>query len=66
MRRPPPIAALFTVLTAGLTLIALAAWGGGAHVPALAAAVLALWMAGLVLRLLFGGRRPRGEDSSIR
>ena len=41
VRRPPPIAALFTVLAAGLALIAVAAWGGGAHVAALAAAVLA-------------------------
>ena len=52
MRRPPPIAGLFTVLAAGLALIAAAAWNGGARVPALAAAVLALWMAGLVFRLL--------------
>ena len=28
VRRPPPIAALFTVLAAGLALIAVAAWGG--------------------------------------
>ena len=32
VRRPPPIAALFTALAAGLALIAVAAWGGGAHV----------------------------------
>jgi hypothetical protein len=66
VRRPPPIAALFTLLAAGLALIAVAAWGGGAQVPAFAAAVLATWMAGLALRTL---RRPRGssgEDSSIR
>jgi hypothetical protein len=65
MRRPPPIAGLFTVLAAGLALIAVAAWGGGARVPALAAAVLAVWMAGLALRLLLGVR-PRGRDSRIR
>jgi integrase/recombinase XerC len=52
VRRPPPIAALFTVLAAGLALIATAAWGGGAHVAAVAAAVLAIWMAGLVVRLV--------------
>ena len=66
MRRPPPIAALFTVLTAGLALIAIAAWRGGARVPAVAAAVLAVWMAGLALRLIVGPRRAREEDSSIR
>ncbi|HEY3612606.1 MAG TPA: hypothetical protein VGK92_02825 [Gaiellales bacterium] len=65
MRRPPPIAALFTVLAAGLALIAVAAWGGGATVPALAAAVLAVWMAGLVLRLVFGPRKPPSGDSRI-
>jgi hypothetical protein len=66
VRRPPPIAGLFTVLAAGLTVIAVAAWDGGARVPALAAAVLALWMAGLALRLLLGPRRRSGEDSRIR
>jgi hypothetical protein len=66
VRRPPPIAGLFTVLAAGLTLLAVAAWGGGARVPALAAAVLAAWMAGLALRLLVGPRRPRREDTRIR
>jgi hypothetical protein len=65
VRRPPPIAGLFTVLAAGLTLIAVAAWGGGAKVPAFAAAVLALWMAGIVLRLLFGPRRRPPDDSRI-
>jgi hypothetical protein len=65
MRRPPPIAGLFTVLAAGLALIAVAAWNGGARVPALAAAVLALWMAGLVFRLLRGTRRPPPGDSRI-
>jgi hypothetical protein len=54
VRRPPPIAALFTLLAAGLALIALAAWGGGAPVPALAAAVLAAWMGGIALRTLRG------------
>jgi hypothetical protein len=65
VRRPPPIAGLFTVLAAGLALIAVAAWGGGAKVPALAAGVLALWMAGLALRLLVGPRRPPPDDSRI-
>ena len=45
VRRPPPIAGLFTLLAAGLAVIAVAA-GGGAKVPAFAAAVLAAWMAG--------------------
>jgi hypothetical protein len=66
MRRPPPIAGLFAVLAAGLTLIAVAAWGGGARVPALAAAVLAAWMAWLALRLLIGPRGPKREDTRIR
>jgi hypothetical protein len=66
MRRPPPIAGLFTVLAAGLALIAVAAWGGGARVPAVAAAVLATWMAWLALRLLTGPRKPRREDTRIR
>jgi hypothetical protein len=65
MRRPPPIAGLFTVLAAGLAAIAVAAWNGGARVPALAAAVLATWMAGVVLRLLRGTRRPPSDDSRI-
>jgi hypothetical protein len=54
VRRPPPIAALFTLLAAGLALIAVAAWNGGARVPALAAAVLAAWMGGLALRTVRG------------
>jgi hypothetical protein len=66
VRRPPPIAALFVLLAAGLALIAVAAWGGGAHVAALAAAVLAAWMGGLALRTLRGPRRRSGGDSSIR
>ena len=66
VRRPPPIAALFVLLAAGLALIAVAAWGGGAHVAALAAAVLAAWMAGLALRTLRGPRRRSRGDSSIR
>jgi hypothetical protein len=65
VRRPPPIAGLFTALAAGLTLIAVAAWNGGARVPAFAAAVLALWMVGLVIRLLRGPRRPPPGDSRI-
>ena len=32
VRRPPPIAALFTLLAAGLALIAAAAWDGGAPI----------------------------------
>ena len=52
VRRPPPIAALFTLLAAGLALIAVAAWDGGAPIPAVAAAVLAAWMAGIALRTL--------------
>jgi hypothetical protein len=39
-------ALLFAALSAGLALIALAAWRGGAVPIALAALVLALWMAG--------------------
>jgi hypothetical protein len=66
VKRPPPIAALFCALAAGLALIAVAAWGGGAPVPALAAGVLAAWMAGLALRALRGPRGASGEDSSIR
>jgi hypothetical protein len=65
MRRPPPIAGLFAVLAAGLGLIAVAAWNGGARVPALAAAVLATWMAGLVVRLLRVPRRRPPDDSRI-
>jgi hypothetical protein len=56
VRRPPPIAALFVLLAAGLALIAVAAWNGGARVPAFAAAVLAAWMAGLALRSIAGPR----------
>jgi hypothetical protein len=66
VRRPPPIAALFALLSAGLTVIAIAAWGGGAHVAALAAAVLAAWMAGLVVRLVAPPRKPSEDDPRIR
>jgi hypothetical protein len=66
MRRPPPIAALFTALAAGLALIAVAAWGGGAHVAALAAGVLSAWMAGLVVRLVAPARKRREDDPRIR
>ncbi|HET6171572.1 MAG TPA: hypothetical protein VFD90_03130 [Gaiellales bacterium] len=66
MRRPPPIAALFTVLAAGLTVIAVSAWGGGAHVAAVAAAVLAVWMAGLVVRLVVPPRKRSGNGPRIR
>jgi hypothetical protein len=65
MRRPPPIAALFVLLAAGLALIAVGAWRGGADVPAFAAAVLAAWMAGLALRALRRPSRVR-EDTRIR
>jgi hypothetical protein len=66
VRRPPPIAALFTVLAIGLGVIAKAAWGGGAHVAALAAGVLALWMAGLVVRLVRPPQKRSGSDPRIR
>ena len=66
MRRPPPIAALFTALAAGLALIAVAAWGGGAHVAALAAGVLSAWMAGLVVRLVIPPRKRPEDESRIR
>ena len=66
MRRPPPIAGLFTVLAAGLALIATAAWGGGAHVAAVAAAVLAIWMAGLVVRLVMPPKKRPEDESRIR
>jgi nucleoside permease NupC len=66
VRRPPPIAALFTVLTAGLAVIAVGAWGGGAHVAAVAAAVLAAWMAGLVVRLVMPPRKRAEDDPRIR
>jgi hypothetical protein len=65
VRRPPPIAALFTVLTIGLAVIARAAWGGGAHVAAIAAAVLAAWMAGLVVRLVVPPRKRSGNGPRI-
>ncbi len=66
MRRPPPIAGLFTLLAAGLALIAVAAWGGGASVPAFAAAVLAAWMAGLAYRSIRRPKKRTADDSSIR
>jgi hypothetical protein len=66
VRRPPPIAALFTLLAAGLAVIAVGAWGGGAHVAAVAAAVLATWMGGLVVRLLVPRRKASGDDPRIR
>jgi hypothetical protein len=66
VRRPPPIAALFTVLAAGLALIAVAAWRGGAHVAALAAAVLATWMTGLVVRLVMPTSKRPDDESRIR
>jgi hypothetical protein len=61
-----PIAGLFVLLAAGLALIALAAWRGGARVPAFAAAVLAAWMGGLALRSIRAPRNRTGGDSSIR
>jgi hypothetical protein len=66
VRRPPPIAALFTVLAAGLTVIAVGAWGGGAHVAAVAAGVLAVWMAGLAVRLVVPPRKRPRNDPRIR
>jgi nucleoside permease NupC len=66
VRRPPPIAALFTVLAAGLAVIAVGAWGGGARIAAVAAAVLAAWMGGLVIRLLVPRRKPSEDDPRIR
>jgi hypothetical protein len=47
---------LFVLLAAGLALIAVAAWNGGARVASFAAAVLAVWMAGLALRSFRGPR----------
>jgi hypothetical protein len=66
VRRPPPIAGLFTLLAAGLAVIALAAWGGDAKVPAFAAAVLAVWMAGLAFASIRRRKKPSADDSSIR
>jgi fatty acid desaturase len=66
VRRPPPIAGLFALLAVGLAVIAIAAWGGGAKVPAFAAAVLAVWMAGLVCTSIRGRKKPTSDDSSIR
>jgi hypothetical protein len=66
MRRPPAIAGLFALLAAGLAVIALAAWDGGARVPAFAAAVLAAWMAWVALKTLRRPTRPPREDSKIR
>jgi hypothetical protein len=66
VRRPPPIAVLFTLLAAGLAVIAVGGWRGGAHVAAVAAAVLAAWMAGLVVRLLVPPRKRSDDESRIR
>jgi peptidoglycan/LPS O-acetylase OafA/YrhL len=66
VRRPPPIAGLFALLAVGLAVIAVAAWDGGAKVPAFAALVLAAWMAGIVLKMVLGLRRRPPGDSSIR
>jgi hypothetical protein len=65
VRRPPPIAGLFSLLAVGLAMIAVAAWNGGAKVPAFAAIVLAAWMAGIVVKLVLAPRRrpPRKIDS---
>ena len=64
MRRPPPIAGLFSLLAVGLAVIAVAAWNGGAKVPAFAAIVLAAWMAGIVVKMVLAPRRqpPRKID----
>jgi hypothetical protein len=66
VRRPPPIAALFTLLAAGLAVIAKAAWAGGAPIPAVAAGVLAAWMATLVVRLVLPPRKRSADDPRIR
>ena len=62
MRRPPAIAGLFTLLALGLAVIALAAWNGGATVPAFAAVVLAAWMAGIVVKMVLAPRRRPPAD----
>lgn len=62
MRRPPAIAGLFTLLALGLAVIALAAWNGGANVPAFAALVLAAWMAGIVVKMVLAPRRRPPAD----
>ena len=65
MRRPPPIAGLFTVLAAGLALIAVAAWGGGAQGARAGGRRARALDGGLALRLLVGPRRPPADDSRI-
>jgi hypothetical protein len=46
---------LFAVLGCGLLVVAWAAWRGGQPIPALGAAVIAIWMASLAA----GGLRRR-------
>jgi len=62
VRKPPPIAGLFTLLAVGLAVIAIAAWNGGANVPAFAAIVLAAWMAGIVVKMVLAPRKPPPGD----
>ena len=46
---------LFAVLALGLLVVAWAAWNGGQRIPAIGAAVLAIWMASMAA----GGLRRR-------
>jgi F0F1-type ATP synthase assembly protein I len=55
---------LFVGLTAGLAVIAAFAVGGGAWIVAVAAGVLALWMAELAAHDLGLLRRRRGRRNS--
>jgi hypothetical protein len=48
---------LFGVLAIGLLVVAWAAWHGGQRIPAIGAAVIAIWMASLAAG---GLRRRRG------
>jgi hypothetical protein len=51
------MALLFGALAAGLGLIAVAAWRGGAYPVAVASCVLAVWLATLAIRSAASGRR---------
>ena len=51
-----PLASLFTAITLAFAGIAVAAYGAEAWVIAVAAAVLALWMAGLAIRMFRAAR----------
>jgi hypothetical protein len=48
---------LFAILALGLLVVAWAAWNGGQKIPAIGAAVIALWMVSLAAG---GRRRKRG------